>query len=302
MATTMEIARLSPADRLGGAVRRSLPYLPAEARGVVESMLTPASLALIGATLVAWAGSHFFGVGEVVDVILLGVGVITLGFAVFEGSKEFYDFTTAALDARSEADLDQAARHFARAVTLLGISAVQALLLRGQSRAVLARGRPEIYPRPEVGTPPPPGNALRLSRPAGIRGGSLGTTSPYGEIDIARNQSLTEQRLTLYHELVHRYFSPRTGPLRQLRAELSWSAYSRSAMMKYIEEALAEGYGQLRVNGLAQAFGAYRFPLQNGYVTVSQLATEGRAIGTITLGGTIFTVSISPGSIPEPKK
>lgn len=66
-----------------------------------------------------------------------------------------------------------------------------------------------------------------------------------------------------------------------------------------MEEALAEGYGQLRVNGMGKALGAIKFPLQGGYVTVSQLATEGLAIGTITLGGRLFNVSMSLGPIPD---
>ena len=77
------------------------------------------------------------------------------------------------------------------------------------------------------------------------------------------------------------------------------SAYSRSALLRYLEESLAEGYGQLRVHGLAKALGAIKFPLDGGYVTVSQLASEGLAIGTITLGGTLFHVSMSPGPIPS---
>ena len=75
------------------------------------------------------------------------------------------------------------------------------------------------------------------------------------------------------------------------------SAYSRSALLRYLEEALAEGYGQLRVHGLEQALGAYRFPINGGYVTVAQLASEGQAIGTITLGGVLFYVSVSQGPI-----
>jgi hypothetical protein len=34
-------------------------------------------------------------------------------------------------------------------------------------------------------------------------------------------------------------------------------------------------------------------------MTVSELASEGIAIGTITLGGVLFHVSISQGSIPD---
>lgn len=296
--TDAEIARLSSTDKIGEAMRRSLPHIPVGARAIVESLLQPQTLAIIAGTLVVWAGSHFFGVGEIVDVILLTVGVLTLGFAVFEGAGALYDFTTGSIKAVTDDDLGKAGRDFARAVVLLGISTIQAVLLRGQGRAVLARGRPQIHPRIYVGRPPPASNQLRLTRPS-RPGGPLGTTDAYGTITIARNQSLSEQRITLFHELVHRYFSPRTGPLRQIRAELRMSGYSRSALLRYLEEALAEGYGQLRVHGLARALGAYRFPLERGYVTVSQLAIEGQAIGTIFLGGILFRVSISTGQIPE---
>lgn len=298
MATNEEIARMSSADKIGEALRRSLPHLPADARAVVEVMVQPQSLALMAGMLVVWAGSHAFGVGEVVDIVLLGVGAVTLGFAVFEGAAALKDFVVGALGARTDADLEEAGRQFARAVVLLGISTIQALLLRGQGRAVIARGRPQIHPRPAVGAPPPAGNQLRLSRPGSIPGGSLGTTDAYGVISVARNQSLSEQRITLLHELVHRFFSPRTGPLRRLRAELSMTAYARSALLRHLEEALAEGYAQLRINGLAAAVRAYRFPLDGGYVTVAQLATEGRAIGSIVLGGAVFQVSVSLGPIP----
>lgn len=298
MMTITEIARLSSTDKIGEAMSRSLPHIPAGARAVVESMLQPQTLAIIAGTLVVWAGSHFFGVGEVVDIILLTVGVLTLGFAVFEGAGALYDFTTGSINAVTDADLEKAGRDFARAVILLGISTIQAVLLRGQGRAVAARGQPQIYPRINVGRPPPAGNQLRVTRPSTL-GRILGETDAYGAIMIARNQTLTEQRLTLLHELVHRYFSPRTGPLRQIRAELRMSAYSRSALLRYIEEALAEGYAQLRVYGLTRALGAYRFPLNGGYVTVSQLAIEGQSIGVIILGGVLFRVSISMGQIPE---
>ncbi|MEO6601804.1 MAG: hypothetical protein ABIQ16_18140 [Polyangiaceae bacterium] len=110
---------------------------------------------------------------------------------------------------------------------------------------------------------------------------------------------MTEQRLALFHELVHRYFSPRLGPFRQLRAELNMPAYARPALLRYLEEAMAESYAQLRVVGLEQAIAALRFPLNFGYVTVSQLAAEGQAIGTIVLGATLFRVSLSLGAMPE---
>jgi len=290
---------MSSTDKIGEALSRSLPYVPEAAKGFVQSLLKPETLVFVGATLIVWAGSHAFGAGEIVDAILLGVGVIGLGFSVFDGAGELLDFATGAIGAHTDHDLEVAGRHFGRAVTILGVSVLQVVLLRGQGRTVIARGRPQLRPRVNVGAPPPPGNGLSLSRPAQIASGSLGETSAYGAITVARNQAMTEQRLTLLHELVHRFFSPRVGPLRQLRAELSMTAYARSALMRYLEEALAEGFAQLRVNGLAQALGAINFPLANGYVTITQLVCEANTIGSITIGGAIFYVSISQGRMPH---
>ena len=299
MNTAQQVERMAPSEKIGAALKQSLTHLPADARAVVESMLEPQSLGLIAGTLVLWAASHAFGVGELVDAILLGIGTVALGFSVFEGASALKDFAIGAVRARSESDLEKAGQQFARAVVLLGISTIQGLLLRSQGRAFIARGRPQTYPLPEVGGPPPPGNTLRLSRPSAIRGGSLGATDAYGVIQISRAQTLTEQRITLLHELVHRYFSPRTGPLRRLRAQLSMSAYARSALLRHLEEMIAEGYAQLRANGLTSALGAYRFPLDGGYVTISQLAVEGLAIGTIAVGGIGLRVSISLGPLPR---
>lgn len=293
-----EIYRMSPSGKIGEAMRRALPRLPAGVRAAVESMLTPGTLAVIAGTLAAWAGAHLFGVGEIVDVILLGVGVLTLGFSVFEGATDLYNFAALALNARSEAELDRAGEHFARAVVVLGISAIQVVLLRGPARTVARRGRPQTQGRIAIDAPPPAGNELRLSRPSFLASGALGDTNAYGVIRVARNQSMTEQRITLLHELVHRYLSPRVGPLRKLRAEIRLAGYARSAFLRYMEEAMAEGYAQLMVNGFGSAIEAFRFPISGGYVVVSQLFAEGQAVGAIAFGGSIFQVSIAPGNIP----
>ena len=204
MLTDAQIAVMSNVDRIGEAMRRSLPHLPDDAKRVVEAMLQPETLAIIAGTLVLWAGSHFFGIGEIVDVILLVVGGIFLGFAVFEAAGKLYDFANGAINAKTDDDLEQAGKDFARAVVLLGISTIQAILLRGQARPVIARGRPQTHPRLRMPPPPPRGQGLKLSRPSSIPGGSLGETDVYGAIVVARNQSMREQRLTLYHEMVHR--------------------------------------------------------------------------------------------------
>lgn len=226
------------------------------------------------------------------------LGTIALGFSAFDGASELYDFAFAALNARSDTDFEQAGRHFARAVVVLGVSTIQAILLRGQGRTIVARGRPTIQPRIRLADPPPPGQPT-ITRTSSLPADVSGETDAYGIIKISTNQSISEQRVALYHELVHRFFAPRMGPLRKLRAELNMSSYERSALLRYMEEAMAEGYGQLRVNGLAPALRALRFPLQEGYVVVSEIVAEGMAIGTVSLGGVLFRVSIAPGPMPE---
>ena len=287
--------------RIQAAIERSLPFLPAEAAREVEALLTPASLAIITATLVAWAGSHFFGVGEIVDAILLVVGFALVGAGVWSGARELYEFATTAIHARSEGDLDRAAHHFASAVVILGVTIVTALLLKRSARAVRARPSEPLEPGLlDVGDPPAPGTAPTIRRPPALASGALGETDWYGNIAVARNQSISEQRLTLYHEWIHSVLSPRITPLRQLRAALRASAYWRSALMRYLEEAMAEGYAQLRAQGLEGILTGIRFPITNGYVTISQLASEGIAIGTISLGGARFTVYVSENGDPAP--
>jgi len=296
--TTTEIMRMPANDRLAEALRRSMPLLPGEARTVVVSLVRPETIAIIGGTVVAWAGAHAFGVGEIVDVLLLGVGYLSLGLSVFQGATELFDFIYVASGAQADSDFDQAAKHFAAAVSVLGISVVQTLLLLGRTQAAVSRKVPKIQPRVRVPAPEQSTQSLTVARPSTLPGGILGRTGPYGAIEVARNQSITEQRITLMHELAHRYFSPRTGPMRKLRAEARLSLYSRSALLRYLEEALAEGYGQFKVHGLSHALRAYRFPVQGGYVTVAQLGGEGQAIGAITVGGALLRVTLSNGQIP----
>jgi hypothetical protein len=293
-----EVGAMDNSERIAEAIRRSLRMLPAELAREVAGMFTPEALAIASGTFLAWTGSHLFGIGEIVDLILLAVGFTLLGTSVFAGARELYTFATTAMAARTEHDLDAAASHFASAVGLLGVSTVSAVLLRGSARAAIARGRPQIRPVPYVGTLPPTGTRPTVTRPFSLPGGQLGQTDMWGNISVIRNQTITDQRLTLYHEWVHRILSPRVAPLRQLRAQAKASAYLQSALLRYIEEALAETYSQIKVNGLRGAIVGIRFPLNAGYVTVSQLVTDGIALGNIVVGGLVFSVRMTQGPLP----
>jgi hypothetical protein len=311
MTTNVNVTAMSSTDKIGDAMLRAVPKLPGETGAALKAMLTPQNLAIMAGVIVVWAGSHVVGIGAIVDVILLGAGVFVLGWSVFDGAEELYSFAKVAVSAKSETDLETASDHFAKAVTLLGLAVIQAVLLRGQARPVaetFGKGAAGFKPQARIKLPPPPqsNSGLQLSRPAQIRSASrtLGDTDAFGRIRIGRFHPKTaapipisKQRELLYHELVHRYFSPKIGPLLKLRAEVRISGYQRLAFLKYLEEALAQGYAMFRMHGLEDAFAAYRFPIDHGYVTVSKLASEGTMVGTIMLAGTKFYVSMTSGNI-----
>ncbi|MBI3683377.1 MAG: hypothetical protein HY235_23635 [Acidobacteria bacterium] len=125
------------------ALERSLPLMPGDAAAVIKSMLTPASIAIMVGTLVVWAGSHFFGIGEIVDAILLLVGFVAIGFSVVDLAGRLYKFGDKSLNAATDQDLDKAARHFARAVSIAGVTV--------NNLGKVTQARPGL---PNVGKPP----------------------------------------------------------------------------------------------------------------------------------------------------
>jgi hypothetical protein len=170
------VALMRNDEKLAEAIRRSVPLLPAAVRDQVLGLLEPASIAIVTSTAMLWAGSHLVGVGEIVDVALLVVGLGLLGTAAFSGAKELGAFAVGVTQARTDTDLDQAAAHFAQAVSILGVSLVSALLLRESANAVAWRGLPRVRPMMEVGAPPAQGVPLRITRPRSLPSGAAGET------------------------------------------------------------------------------------------------------------------------------
>lgn len=114
----IEVLKLAP-NHMG-------PELAAQFR----AMLTPTSLAMIAGTFAALAVSQAFGVGEIVDVILLLVGVIFVGMAVFTAAKDIFECVKTTAGAKTTADLDRAADYLAQAVAILGVVAFFALIAK----------------------------------------------------------------------------------------------------------------------------------------------------------------------------
>jgi hypothetical protein len=103
------VSSLSVQERVSETLRRSLPLLPGEARDVVAGLLSPESVAIIAGTMALWAGSHLFGVGEIIDLLLLAVGGLVLGRSIWGVAEDLWEFARLSINGSSESDLDQAA-------------------------------------------------------------------------------------------------------------------------------------------------------------------------------------------------
>lgn len=302
--SAIPIDRMSDADKIGEALSRSLPLLGPEAQEQVKQLLSPTTLAIVAGVLVAWIVSHAFGIGEIVDIILIAAGVLAIGLAVFDGIGHLYDFAMLALNAKKDADFDRSAQHFAKAVSILGIQAVL---------AVLFRGAPKTYKggKVDVGTPPPyvkgaksrPPLRSTKTMPAG-----QGYTTAWGEIVISRLGTRADRRLVALHENVHRMLTPKLDILRNFRVSGRSASYSRSPLSMYLEEALAETVAQVGVNGFKSVFTGIAFPVKNGYVTlfrpvkingeiIKPFLPEAGALvaGGFLLGGDKYEILLSPG-------
>ena len=300
----LKVATMSNTDRLAEVLKRSKKNFGPDVGQAIDSLLSPTNLAILAGTLVVWAGSHFFGVGEILDVLLLVVGAFAIGWSIGDVAKDLATFTDRTINARTEDDLEKAAQAFSHAIVLAGITVIMALLLRRSVKQIqVTRGanvmdamRPREPGLPPVGTDPAkgriwskPGITSDPSLPAGE-----GSTSPFGEVRLSPAGSVTEQALVRAHELVHQFLTPRFGVLRNLRVQLRMSGYMRSMLLQYLEEAIAETVAQLRVNGTSGLLQGVKFPVANGYMTIGSLVSEGVSIGIIAAETQFFSVQFFP--------
>lgn len=280
-----EVSTWSPAEKLGEAMSRSLPHLAPQARGQIERMLTRDALAFMVGVLAVWFGAHVIGMGFAADAVLLVAGLVAIGTAVFEGLDHLYQFAAKALLAKTTADLDHASRHFAKAVSILGVEAVLAVLFRGKPKTYHARRIEGIQSvRRPTGRLTLSGtrNPVYLDQPRGTDPKmmiSLGSTYPNGQVYIYRpppglySPALIEghrvqRRLAAYHEAVHRALTPKLNVLYRFRVERKRMSYNDSSLYRYLEEALAETIAQVRIHGFREVVSGVTFPVKNGYITL----------------------------------
>ena len=157
-------------EKFTSVLHRTAPKLPGSMRQEFEALLTPEAVTAMVATLVVWAAAHSFGVGQVVDVLLLVAGLVFLGLAVFDVAAELSDFLYRTSTAESEDDLEDAAGHLSRAIAVIGVAGFVALLAKvakgGSGKSGKQSGAPaagEVATKSEKAPPPAPQSRLQAT-------------------------------------------------------------------------------------------------------------------------------------------
>ncbi|WP_257461053.1 restriction endonuclease fold toxin-2 domain-containing protein [Archangium lipolyticum] len=130
-ARTQPVIQMEGPEKLCRSFVRALGKLPVEATREVQALLTPESLAAMSTLTAAWLGAQGVPiVGQVVDAALLSLGVIALTAQAGMIADALWTYANRASGARSDADLDAAATHLARAMATAGVTVVTIILTK----------------------------------------------------------------------------------------------------------------------------------------------------------------------------
>lgn len=66
----MDVIRMDLPSKLRVVLTKAASLLPSDVGEQLLAMVTPQALATMAGVVVIWAGAHFFGIGEIADVIL----------------------------------------------------------------------------------------------------------------------------------------------------------------------------------------------------------------------------------------
>lgn len=312
----MDITTMDLPARLEASIIKAARLLPEDIGNQLLALTSPAALATMAATVVLWAGSHFIGIGEIADIILLVVGWAAVGGVAIEAGSKLCDFATKTYNANHEADLDAAASDLAQAITLIGVNTVMALLLKkGPRDTFRTTYRNSIVPRYSLEVNSDLARIAAMQNHKGWRyrptlkftnelhAGS-GSADFWGDIKIGRRydhhqktsaEAAEDILITIYHEKVHQFLTPKFYLLRELRCFLNHSGYQRSFILRYMEEMLAETIALMRVKGISKEniLAGLKFPLRDTYeITFTNIRQEiiGIFLGPVIVSGLTYYV------------
>ena len=123
-----KLSDLSVISKMMEVVVRMVPKLSRETPAALKQMISPQALEFLAGTFAAWALSHAIGLGEEIDLLLLGIGYALIGSSAIEGCELVYEGSRTAMSAKDSQALDVAADKLARGITILGVNTLLVLL------------------------------------------------------------------------------------------------------------------------------------------------------------------------------
>lgn len=166
------VEMMEKSEKLCRAFVRALGQLPGESMKEVQVMLSPEGLALMGTMTTAWIGSQGIPVlGQAVDAALLSLGVAMAAAQTAAVKDSLWNYVKYAIEASTEAGLDTAATHLARAVAIVGVSVVTFILMKKVSGEVQTRPGPREPPSLLLPEPMPAAAGGRVGNSVGAVSG-----------------------------------------------------------------------------------------------------------------------------------
>lgn len=305
----MNVASMPLSAKLERVVREAAVLLPGDTGRRLLMLITPAALATMAVVTGVWAFAHFFGVGEIADVIILVVGVAAIGGSAAQAAEKLVGFAIGTYHAKSDADLHRAAVDLAAAISIIGVDVTLALLLHNRPKSVFRTSfNGKVKPYSEAFPQALPRNGRFRYKPSvkfdPTMDAGHGKTDWLGNssIGIARDRSVMPDdeankriAMAITHERVHRILKPKLYLLRQVRMYAIRSAYKRSYILRYLEEAFAEGLSTAKHVGISKEefLRVKNFPFDRRYeITKEDLRTEGKGIllGPVVVGGATYNL------------
>lgn len=116
-------ATFSTMKKIEATLKKLPDHLSAELKEKFKELIKPENLKIMAGVMAAYGASHFIGVGEVADVVLAGVGIATLGADAKKVIDNFYGAYNSIKDAKTDQDLDSAAKKIADGLTTIAMDA-----------------------------------------------------------------------------------------------------------------------------------------------------------------------------------
>lgn len=296
---------MSLTQKLEAVFRRTGTLLPGDVGRHLLALISPASLAIMAGVVGVWAASHFVGVGEVADVVLLLTGWLTIGGAALDGTRKMISFAIVAYGARTEADLNRAAQDLADAISILGVDVALGLLFKGRPKGTFKTLHGSMPSYKVFKSVMPAGGPTRMYEAKVIftkaKFAGEGGTDPQNVARVGRDwvpgalskaAARRNFRKGYYHERVHQRYNQGFSRLGRPALYLKLGSYKRSFILRYLEEAAAEARALWKVGGHVHPEPTwYEFPFDKRYqITLALIGHEvnGILLGPVTVGGAMY--------------